>query len=908
MSSFVRKLIDTWYRIATPTQDAIQTTKDKERVRKIRLLSALQFFTMAYTALGCAEWIALHEIQNLFAATFLFLTALVSLVDNKLGNFTRSTITYLTGYMIFMIYGALPNLANFPHLHGNNYLWDWSELVLIPIIASFFLPDWITFLAALIDVGLVIALFYYQLSTGVFALKMSDDEINDFISNTLIVLFILATIAFLNSFSLKKAIEIADRSEEIADINSELETIFNTVQDMLLVNNADRVIIRANAACHQFFENRQFIGAPIDEFLSILSPGPMNAATSPDSEGDSVLLNKILAPPTSFHINLSGAKQAVVEITMVPLSEKKRELGALTIIHDISEEYVNKQYLAILQQIISSCANVMDEMSVAKTSLDILATGFGISYGIMLTRDPEQQEYAQVIGTWSSQDSQTHKQFMEHIQDIISLNLITPQSALIPLQILATKETIIDRPFCSIEGEAVCKHAIYIPLLLKEDAIGVLGLEWNSDTSTLLGIPTADLLAPFAYEIAKSLHRSRLFEEARRLAFIDPLTGIYNHRAIQDMLLQELTTGGSQGTPVSVIMLDIDHFHKINDLYGHDAGDQALRTIAKLIRSKLRKIDMVGRYGGEEFIMILPRIDFEETGNIAEEIRCIIEQHPFLIFTENATEMPLTVSIGYATFPQHASVPASILKAVDLALYSAKRAGRNQCVGYSLELIARQPVAMLPATSNKQEITLPRGADLATIQSFIIAIDLRDGYTAAHSEGVAKYAAAIATTLHLSQEQIELLQLGGWIHDIGKIGVPDHILRKPGKLTAEEWEIMKSHTTMGAGILQPVEQLHPLIAFVRSHHERLDGSGYPDGLCGDEIPLLVRILSVADVYDAYTAERPYHPGRTTEDGISFLHQEGRAERLDTTLIEALERSLALETEKHSQRQLRQEAA
>jgi len=170
----------------------------------------------------------------------------------------------------------------------------------------------------------------------------------------------------------------------------------------------------------------------------------------------------------------------------------------------------------------------------------------------------------------------------------------------------------------------------------------------------------------------------------------------------------------------------------------------------------------------------------------------------------------------------------------------------------------------------------------------IPAIDLRDGYTAAHSDGVSRYAVAIATEMNLPAEYVEALRLGGLVHDVGKIGVSDQVLRKPGKLDTNEWQQMQQHTVMGEAILRPIEQLHQLLPLVRWHHERLDGSGYPDGLRGDEIPLLVRILSVADVFEAFTAERPYHPGRPTIEGLRLLQHEAAQGKMDPYVVEVFE--------------------
>ncbi len=366
-------------------------------------------------------------------------------------------------------------------------------------------------------------------------------------------------------------------------------------------------------------------------------------------------------------------------------------------------------------------------------------------------------------------------------------------------------------------------------------------------------------------------------DQLSALAITDPLTGLHNHRFFQEMLGSELATAAGQSLPVALLLLDIDHFRQFNETYGHDVGDRVLKIVAQTIGQDIQPGEHAARYGGEEFVVILPGTDGTRAQTIAERLREGIARSAFVVELET---MHLTVSIGVACFPQHASVAASLLKAADLALYAAKRHGRNSVCLYTPQLFEQQAPFFSPTTP----LHLPSGADWETVQALITAIDLRDGYTAAHSEGVARNAVAIGTALDLPTEQIEALRLGGLIHDVGKIGISDEILRKPGRLTADEWQEMQAHTTMGEHILRSVEGLHYLIPLARSHHERLDGSGYPDGLRDEEIPLLVRIISVADVFDAYTSERPYHAGRSTQQGLAILQEEVRMGRLDGAIV------------------------
>ncbi len=381
----------------------------------------------------------------------------------------------------------------------------------------------------------------------------------------------------------------------------------------------------------------------------------------------------------------------------------------------------------------------------------------------------------------------------------------------------------------------------------------------------------------FAREI-QALHEKNIRLQA--LSTTDPLTNLPNHRALQEVLHKELTMATLQGIPLSLVMIDIDHFREFNDQYGHDVGDRVLQHVARTMQDTLDADDFVARYGGEEFVVVKRACDERAIAQTAERIRAAIADSTFIV--SSGARVPITVSLGHSTFPVHASVASSLLKAADLALFAAKRSGRNRIAQYSLALLTAQ------AQEADVPLSLPSEANLETVQALITAIDLRDGYTAAHSEGVSRYAVAIGTRIGLPPQEIEQLRLGGLIHDVGKIGVPDHVLSKAGKLTAEEWEQMQAHTTMGTQVVQDVHSLRHLLPLVRWHHERLDGSGYPDGLRGDEIPYLVRVLSVADVFEAFTAERPYHPARSKQEGLDLLWSEVQKGRMEEIIVRALE--------------------
>jgi diguanylate cyclase (GGDEF)-like protein len=591
------------------------------------------------------------------------------------------------------------------------------------------------------------------------------------------------------------------------------------------------------------------------------------------------------------------------------LASRTEELGLLNaeLATSIAMQERTARQIEIMRAVAHACASAADEESVGKAALQEVLLGIHLTNGVLLVHDEARPGYARVVAEQFDEavPAAAHDLLLARIQDMP----ITPELPSVPLatdepglnyppvandvlmQVLVTGEPCLNYlPEANdvLRSMAMLTCLTCVPMRFEGKVIGVLGVAGCEPEPRRLEQDECLLLLGVADEIATSLHRAYLYDEAHRLSLFDPLTNLYNHRAMQQIVQRELEARRAKDLPLALIMLDIDHFRQFNETYGHDVGDQALRAVARAIQSVVRKYDYAARYGGEEFVIVLPETGPEEAGEVAERLRLAITLHHLHAdASAHGGALSLTASLGYAIFPQHASAATSLLKAADLALYAAKRAGRNTVVAYSSDLLQgsmHPAAALLRAGSTPETLTLPSGADLDAVRALITAIDLRDGYTAAHSDSVARFAVAIGTRLGLPTEHIETLRLGAQIHDVGKIGVPDDILRKPGKLTSEEWAVMRKHTLMGEAIVRSVEQLHPLLPLVRWHHERLDGSGYPDGLRGEEIPLLVRILSVADIFDAFTAERPYHPVRPAQDGMAMLRAEVRRGALDATIV------------------------
>jgi diguanylate cyclase (GGDEF)-like protein/putative nucleotidyltransferase with HDIG domain len=376
----------------------------------------------------------------------------------------------------------------------------------------------------------------------------------------------------------------------------------------------------------------------------------------------------------------------------------------------------------------------------------------------------------------------------------------------------------------------------YLVVLVATTPLEVVAAAWL----TLVGImfPAAGLLRAVRDGVTQLV--GRLSEAAHT----DTLTGLKNRLALDSELQAEVERTLRSGEPLSVVVGDLDYFKSVNDRLGHRAGDEALVRAAQVLMRYRRIADTIARTGGEEFTILLPGATEHEAYLVAERMRVAVERE-FV-----ADPAVLTFSFGIATYPDHGRSADSVLEAADQALYAAKALGRNRCVIFNAEISA----IFAPEGG--------RGADevqIATLVSLAEALDLRDTGTADHSWTVGRYCGMIAAELGLPPERVKRVEVAGVLHDIGKIGLPDAILQKPGPLGKHELAEIRTHPEIGAQILNS-RGLEDIREWVLAHHERPDGKGYPAGLPDSEIPLEAKILAVADAYEAMIADRVYRPG------------------------------------------------
>lgn len=378
--------------------------------------------------------------------------------------------------------------------------------------------------------------------------------------------------------------------------------------------------------------------------------------------------------------------------------------------------------------------------------------------------------------------------------------------------------------------------AAYLGVLLATAPVEAVPARWL----TLVGIlfPAAGLLRAMRDGV------TRLIDRLYDAALTDTLTGLKNRLALDQELHAEVAKAEATGKPLTVVIGDLDYFKSVNDRLGHRAGDRALIAAGRVLLRHRRAGDSIARTGGEEFTIVLPGTTEHDAYLVSERMRAAVE----LEFRDDPAA--LTFSFGIAAYPDHGDSADAVLESADQALYAAKALGRNRCVIFNPEISA----IFAPQAG--------RGADevqLATLVSLAEALDLRDTGTADHSRTVGGYCALIAAQLGLPADRVRRIEIAGVLHDIGKIGLPDAILQKPGPLGKAELAEIRTHPEIGAQILSG-RGLEDLRDWVLAHHERPDGKGYPRGLSDADIPLEAKILAVADAYEAMTADRVYRAG------------------------------------------------
>jgi diguanylate cyclase (GGDEF)-like protein len=410
------------------------------------------------------------------------------------------------------------------------------------------------------------------------------------------------------------------------------------------------------------------------------------------------------------------------------------------------------------------------------------------------------------------------------------------------------------------------RSVVYLPLIVTDRGIGTLILA--SRKPNAYSRSQINLLEKVALQVAAPIENARLYARVEQRARIDELTGLFNRRHFEERLTEEISRHSRYGNEFSILLLDLDNFKSYNDICGHPAGDILLSQIGKIIKSSVRDADQAFRFGGDEFAVILPQTARDNAYDVAERVRGQIASEM------EKKAIAVTCSIGLASYPSDGVISGELVTVADTALYYAKRTGGNRV--YLSSKILSEPRA-------EGGINARHNGGLSAVYALASTVEARDPYVYGHSRKVNTYAVALAEAIRLSPDEVSNVSTAALLHDIGKIGIPDKVLNKKGKLNEEDWEAIKAHPRLGANIVGNIPNLVPCVSSILHHHEKWNGSGYPEGLKGEEIPLEARILAIADSFEAMTSARPYRHALSLEEVIKELRQ-GVGVQFDPKLV------------------------
>jgi diguanylate cyclase (GGDEF)-like protein len=366
-------------------------------------------------------------------------------------------------------------------------------------------------------------------------------------------------------------------------------------------------------------------------------------------------------------------------------------------------------------------------------------------------------------------------------------------------------------------------------------------------------------------------------------ATFDRLTGVANRQSLLAALFAEVERAARYERPLSVAFVDIDHFKAVNDTYGHAVGDVVLRGVAQGISDNLRASDMIGRYGGEEFMLILTETSVEEGAVLTEKLRTLVQRQRFMI--DGGADIAVTISIGIAGGSGTNLRMDTLVRDADAAMYSAKALGRNQTYVFAEpDDDARVPRAPISAAGRARAVEIGRLARDAATAALASVLDPLPHYRGQPSALIASIVVSLARQLQLPDAEIDRLRVAALLHDVGKVAVPEDILEKPATLTSNEWRTVVQHPRIGQVILEQAAALKDAVPIILHHHERYAGHGYPYGLRAHEIPLGARIVAIADAYDAMTNDRPYKRAVSHEQAIAELRRHAGTQ-FDPELVE-----------------------
>lgn len=431
-----------------------------------------------------------------------------------------------------------------------------------------------------------------------------------------------------------------------------------------------------------------------------------------------------------------------------------------------------------------------------------------------------------------------------------------------------TKNKAVSKEFVKLTR---ARSAIVAPMIIKGEKVGVVSV--YSRRKQFFNDNDLEFLQTIANQIGTSIVNARLFKQTQLLACTDGLTGLFDHNHFLKDLSKLIAESAEKNLKLSLVMVDLDDFKYCNDRYGHTVGDTILKETAGILKDNVRHDDVIARYGGDEFVIILVNANQQRAYQIAERIRRKISRMSF-DDPESDHTFGITASIGIATYPDDAATAKNLIDSADKAMYRVKRQVKNKSQLYFSEFTE------LETLFSDQE-----KAYFDTIKILVQLLDSKDRYTWEHSRQVAYYAVQLAEQMGLAEDEKYWLRLTGYLHDIGKIHVSNEILNNKGSLNNDEISLIRLHPVVGANLLAPIQEFKKIIPIIYHHHEWYDGSGYPARLRGEAIPIGARLLTVVDGFDAMTSDRPYRKAQAVQWAVEEL-QRNKGTQYDPAVVDA----------------------
>lgn len=453
------------------------------------------------------------------------------------------------------------------------------------------------------------------------------------------------------------------------------------------------------------------------------------------------------------------------------------------------------------------------------------------------------------------------------------------------------------------------KSVLCIPIAYGDTTLGVLNVESRREKAFLQ--QEVLILRTLADLLATALHNALIFQKMQQQSITDGLTGLKTRRFFLEGLQSEWKRASRNGRPFSIVLADLDNFKEVNDTMGHLEGDLVLARVARVLEQRCRQTNVVARYGGDEFVILMPETGQEQAQLMAERLRNWVASDPML------SEKRITASFGLATYPVHGTVAEEILRVADAGMYVSKRSGGNRVsaaeqfvepedtvvrkellTAYVQGFVQREhtgPESVEELITTLRRLSRGSGTEplKVAIDALARAVETREVHSAGHGTYVSRYAMMMARELGLSEDEMADIAYVGRVHDVGKIIIPEKILCKPDRLTPEEFYLIKMHSGIGARIIDTLPDSQGMVKIIRHHHERFDGAGYPSGLRGDQIPIGSRILSVADAFVNIITERPFAAARKLPEAFDEL-EANSGTQFDGTVVRIFIDSLQTE--------------